>query len=316
MGAENLYRRLLSIVDDYGRFHGAPLTVRAACWPTCPEKVTDQQVSEWLNECSGDVNPLVRFYLVNEVRYLEITRFGQKVRTLSKFPAPSDGSQPEGPSLGSVYFIRAVTTHRVKIGFTELDPVSRLATLQIGSPEKLELIGSLAGSMADERAIHKQFANQRQSGEWFTLSPEIQQFISLRCVRMPQNAAECAKKPALVGVVVRSRNAESESESSLYSAYRRFIEAWTAPTDDGKVFTCGDVDLGYQMWSSLIDKGTITEASVGEIFAGLDRHRGSKKWRDGFVLSVPAFLGWSKNGIPAAPRWNDRPEPAATEGDY
>ncbi len=224
MGAEILYRRLLSVVDDYGRFYAAPATVRGACWPTLPGKVCEQDVSNWIAECEQVANILLT-YSVNGCSYLQVLDFRQQVRSKSKFP----------------------------------EPASRLP--------------------AD----------------------------------CSQNDSNCL---ALGVIRSRSRNAESKSESSLYSAYRRFIEAWTAPTEDGKVFTCGDVDLGLQVWLSLMDKGTITQSNVEEIFAGLERHRLSKKWRDGFVLSVPAFLGWAKNGTPAAPRWNDRPEPAAAEGDY
>ncbi len=107
---------------------------------------------------------------------------------------------------------------------------------------------------------------------------------------------------------------ESVRETTLTARYKEFIAEWSKPTEDGRRFTCADVDLGCQVWMSLIDKGTITESNVGEVFEGLERHRQSKKWNQGFVLSVPAFLGWAKNGTPAAPRWNDRPEQNADGG--
>ncbi len=87
-GAELFYRRLLSVADDYGRFHASPATLRGACWPTCPEKITEAQVTEWLRECSAGERPLVDVYLVGGARYLEISDFGQQKRSKSKFPGP------------------------------------------------------------------------------------------------------------------------------------------------------------------------------------------------------------------------------------
>lgn len=89
MGAEVLYRRLLSVVDDYGRFHAAAVTLLGACWPTCPDRVTEPQVSEWLQECTVGERPLVQLYEVAGARYLQIQQFGQKVRSKSKFPEPN-----------------------------------------------------------------------------------------------------------------------------------------------------------------------------------------------------------------------------------
>lgn len=89
MGAEILYRRLMSIVDDYGRFHAAPVTIRGACWPTCPDKVTEKQVSSWLSECSTGDRPLIQVYESESARYLQLEGFGQQVRTKSKFPQPA-----------------------------------------------------------------------------------------------------------------------------------------------------------------------------------------------------------------------------------
>lgn len=93
-GAELLYRRLMSVADDYGRFHGSPITILGACWPTCPERVSPDQVSGWLNECCEGPKPLIQRYEVNGSKYIEICGFGQQRRSPSKFPEPSQ-SDPE-----------------------------------------------------------------------------------------------------------------------------------------------------------------------------------------------------------------------------
>lgn len=94
MGAEILYRRLMSVVDDYGRFHASPITIRGACWPTCPDRVTEAEIEQWLRELSSGERPLIRIYQAtvlqrNNPRYLEITDFGQQIRSKSKFPEPA-----------------------------------------------------------------------------------------------------------------------------------------------------------------------------------------------------------------------------------
>jgi len=88
--AELLYRRLMNVADDYGRFYASPTTLRAHCWPTCPERFTDADVSQWISECLATDNPLIIIYEAGGVRYLEIQQFGQQTRTRSKFPDPKD----------------------------------------------------------------------------------------------------------------------------------------------------------------------------------------------------------------------------------
>ncbi len=85
-GAELFYRRLLSVVDDYGRYHAHPTLVRAATFPTKMDVVEDAHVTKWLNETIKV--GLVNIYERDGHKYLEVINFGQKVRAKSKFPAP------------------------------------------------------------------------------------------------------------------------------------------------------------------------------------------------------------------------------------
>lgn len=84
--AELLYRRLMSVADDYGRFYGSPATIRGACWPTNPHAVTERGVKCWLQELSEGDDPLVLFY--GDGRFLQIVNFGQRIQSKSKFPDP------------------------------------------------------------------------------------------------------------------------------------------------------------------------------------------------------------------------------------
>jgi hypothetical protein len=90
MGAEILYRRLMSVADDYGRFYASTITIRASCWPLFPERITDEEVKKWMAECTSGDRPLLRIYEHAGARYLEIQDFGQQQRSKSKYPNPSN----------------------------------------------------------------------------------------------------------------------------------------------------------------------------------------------------------------------------------
>lgn len=87
--AELFYRRLMTVADDYGRYHASPATLRGACFPTCPDRVTEKQISGWINECLSGDSPLISMYESMGCRYLQIDRFGQQTRGKSKFPEPT-----------------------------------------------------------------------------------------------------------------------------------------------------------------------------------------------------------------------------------
>jgi hypothetical protein len=85
---EVFYRRLLSVVDDFGRYYADHGMLRAACYPRQLNKVSDSDVGKWLGACSGAA--LVRVYPAQDgEQYLEVLDFGQQVRAKkSKFPDP------------------------------------------------------------------------------------------------------------------------------------------------------------------------------------------------------------------------------------
>jgi hypothetical protein len=92
--AEVFYRRLMSVVDDFGRYHAHPSLLRAACYPLHLEKVREADISRWLAEC--EKAGLIVLYDDRSSRYLEMCDFRQQVRAkASKFPQPPpDARQP------------------------------------------------------------------------------------------------------------------------------------------------------------------------------------------------------------------------------
>ena len=82
---EVFYRRLHSVVDDFGRYFADPGLLRAACYPRQLNKVSDSDVGKWLHACEAAA--LVRVYQVDGEAYLHVLDFGQQVRAKkSKFP--------------------------------------------------------------------------------------------------------------------------------------------------------------------------------------------------------------------------------------
>ena len=87
-GAELFYRRLLLILDDYGRFYGHPATLRTGCWPTCPGKHTDAEIEVWLEELTAGDRPLISMYENDGCHYVQVSDFGQRIQARSRFPEP------------------------------------------------------------------------------------------------------------------------------------------------------------------------------------------------------------------------------------
>lgn len=71
----------------------------------------------------------------------------------------------------SVYVVGSLAARPVKIG-RSIDPVSRLASLQAGSPVKLCLQATFPGGPRLENHLHSCFARQRIHGEWFDFQAE------------------------------------------------------------------------------------------------------------------------------------------------
>jgi hypothetical protein len=84
--AELFYRRLMSVADDYGRFHSNPVLLRSACYPLQIDTVHDKDITEWLTECVENLAVVV--YEAQGKRCLELMNFRQQQRAKdSKFPA-------------------------------------------------------------------------------------------------------------------------------------------------------------------------------------------------------------------------------------
>lgn len=87
--AELFYRRLMSVVDDYGRYEASPAKLRPRLFPLRLHQFTDKDVLAMLNECLANDKRLLTLYEVNGKRYVEIIDFKQQLRSPSKYPEPT-----------------------------------------------------------------------------------------------------------------------------------------------------------------------------------------------------------------------------------
>lgn len=88
---ELFYRRLMSVVDDFGRFDARPQMLRVSCYPLRVDRVREADISRWLATCQ--TAGLIALYAVNGKPYLEMQDFRQQVRAKeSKYPSPVDSS--------------------------------------------------------------------------------------------------------------------------------------------------------------------------------------------------------------------------------
>lgn len=96
---EVFYRRLMSIVDDFGRYYADPGMLRAACYPRQLSKVADSDIGKWTRSLAEA--GLVRVYRASDREsYLELLDFRQQVRAkASKFPPPPSGCVADATQL-------------------------------------------------------------------------------------------------------------------------------------------------------------------------------------------------------------------------
>ncbi len=89
---EVFFRRLLSVVDDYGRCEAHIALLRASLYPLKLDQVREANVERLLASC--EKARLVRLYTVGSKSYLQVADFRQQTRSASKYPPPPDTQTP------------------------------------------------------------------------------------------------------------------------------------------------------------------------------------------------------------------------------
>jgi hypothetical protein len=85
--AEVFYRRLMSAVDDFGRFDGRPSVLRSRLYPLKVNVVREADITRWIAEC--EKAGLIALYTVDSKPYVLFGKLGPARAKESKFPAPS-----------------------------------------------------------------------------------------------------------------------------------------------------------------------------------------------------------------------------------
>lgn len=73
-----------------------------------------------------------------------------------------------------IYAIHCPNKQQLKIGYAS-DPIKRLATLQCGTTDRLDLLFTFKGDIEDEKLLHQRLAGSRISGEWFVYNVHVLQ---------------------------------------------------------------------------------------------------------------------------------------------
>lgn len=84
--AEVFYRRLLSLVDDYGLSDARPSVLRSALYPLQLEKMSECNVQRCLAAC--EMAGLILLFAKTGKSFLMVRDFGQSLRSAPKFPLP------------------------------------------------------------------------------------------------------------------------------------------------------------------------------------------------------------------------------------
>lgn len=117
------------------------------------------------------------------------------------------------PEKGWVYFVETEDGQFVKIGFS-ITPVRRLS--QLGTLMPVRLIGCFPGSRGTEVWLHRKFASERTTGEWFRFTPELRALITLVGVMEPTPLRLTPKvKPKPVAVQIEDQTGWERNQAAV-----------------------------------------------------------------------------------------------------
>ena len=94
--AEVFYRRLMSVVDDFGRFDGRPSVLKGRLYTLKLDSVREADISRWTAECvkAG----LIALYAADGKPYLLFRKLGSPRAKASRYPDPPAGYDADPPA--------------------------------------------------------------------------------------------------------------------------------------------------------------------------------------------------------------------------
>lgn len=96
-----------------------------------------------------------------------------------------------------VYFVQAASMRLIKIGIAR-DIAHRLCGLQVGSPDRLNLLGVIRPDGVDpktvEQHLHAEFHDLHSHGEWYRPGDRLLAYIERHAISLNQNQVELAQQ--------------------------------------------------------------------------------------------------------------------------
>lgn len=221
-------------------------------------------------------------------------------------------------SLAEVGLYTLALNESWKRGSIPDDPKS-LATVIRKDPKEVRKAWPVVRSCFVENGAPGRLVNARQEKERTRAEGLVSTERVKRFRERSRNGNETVPETAFETVLEHVRNANaSVSESSSFSGscsektngailakYQEFLRAW--PEDRR------GVDLGAQLWVSLVHSGEITDANVAEVFEGLETWKVSELWTKENGKYIPAIAKPDGTGWLQKRAWKDTPKLATRD---
>jgi hypothetical protein len=161
---ERFYRRLMSVVDDFGRYDGRPNVIRAACFPLLLDKVREADCSRWMAACQKA--GLIVLYEVDSKPYIWMPKLGEPRAKHSKYPDLPESARTCAQANASVPYSNSnaptnsnsLSTTPQRRGGQELPPIPE----SLQTPEFIEAWGEWIESRRQIRHPLTPIAAKRQ----------------------------------------------------------------------------------------------------------------------------------------------------------
>lgn len=137
--AEVFYRRLMSVIDDFGRYTANAKLLLGTCYALKLDVVSLDDINRWLCECQKA--DLLRVYEVSGKPFLEVIDFKQQIRSKeSKYPSPDIGSLIECVAVDKHPKSNAHLDGGVGVGVGVVGDVSEVGDGGVGGVQKTRAV--------------------------------------------------------------------------------------------------------------------------------------------------------------------------------
>jgi hypothetical protein len=145
-----------------------------------------------------------------------------------------------------VYAIYCPNKNEVKIGYAT-DPLKRLASLQTGTTDRLDVLLTFVGGIVEEKKLHDKLSNYRIGGEWFSYNKKVREEL----LDAVSNMYPVSDKEDLLKVFIENY---LETYFSCYKTKKRTriylkelkVVCKDFPEADQKTLKATMLDLGYE----------------------------------------------------------------------